>query len=83
MATRTKKQQTPDVYLDLVRQVPLRPIRSEEELDRAIAMVDSLIDRESLNQDEQDYLDVLGDLVEQYETKEHPIEPVSDAEMAP
>jgi HTH-type transcriptional regulator/antitoxin HigA len=79
MATRTKKQKAPDVYLKLVRRFPLRPIRSDEELDRAVAMVDSLIDRENLNQDEQDYLDVLSDLVERYETEVHPIAPVSDA----
>jgi HTH-type transcriptional regulator/antitoxin HigA len=81
MATRIKKQPKQDVYLDLVRRCPLRPIRSEEELDRAIAMVDFLIDQQSLNQDQQDYLDVLSDLVEQYETVAHAIEPVTDAEM--
>jgi HTH-type transcriptional regulator / antitoxin HigA len=70
-----------DRYLDLVREVPLRPIRSEDELDRAIAMIDSLIDRDGLTTDEDDYLDVLGDLVEKYETAHHPIAPVSDAEM--
>ena len=37
--------------------------------------------RSELNQDEQDYLDVLSDLVERYESEHHPIAPVSDAEM--
>jgi HTH-type transcriptional regulator/antitoxin HigA len=70
-----------DLYLELVRRLPLRPIRSEDELDRAIAMVNSLIDRDELALEEEDYLDVLGDLVEKYETEHHPMPPVSDAEM--
>ena len=70
-----------DRYLELIRQLPLRPIRSEEELDIAIAMVDSLIDRDELTSDEDDYLDVLSDLVRKYETEHHPMPPVSDAEM--
>jgi HTH-type transcriptional regulator/antitoxin HigA len=70
-----------DLYLELVRRFPLRPIRSEEELDRAIAVIDSLIDRDELSPDEQDYLDILGDIVERYETEHHPLPPVSDAEM--
>jgi HTH-type transcriptional regulator/antitoxin HigA len=70
-----------DLYLELVRQFPLRPIRSEDELDRAIAIIDSLIDRDDLSPDEQDYLDVLGDITEKYETEHHPLPPVSDAEM--
>src|SRR5262245_11489151 len=81
MATRTTAGQKRDAYLELIFQVPLRPIRSDTELDRAIAMVDSLIDRDDLGQDEQDYLDVLSDIVERYESEEHPIAPVSDAEM--
>src|SRR5438046_400745 len=70
-----------DQYLELVRQFPLRPIRSDAELDRAIAVVNSLVDREELTTDEDDYLEVLGDLVEKYETEHHPIPPVSDADM--
>jgi HTH-type transcriptional regulator/antitoxin HigA len=61
--------------------VPLRPIRSKAALDRAIALVDELLDRGNLGRDEQDYLDVLSDLIERYEAEEHPIAPVSDAQM--
>jgi HTH-type transcriptional regulator / antitoxin HigA len=60
-------------YMKLIRKFPLRPIRSEEELDRAIAMVDALGARiEGLTGDERDYLDVLADLVEKYETDHYP-----------
>ena len=81
MTTRTRKTQKRDAYLELVLQVPLRHIRSDEELDRAIAMVDSLLDRGDLAPGEQDYLDVLSDIIEVYETNEHPIAPVSDGAM--
>jgi HTH-type transcriptional regulator/antitoxin HigA len=70
-----------DRYFELVRQFPLRPIRSEAELDRAIELIDSLVDRDDLDRDESDYLDVLGDLVEKYEGQEHPMAPASDAEI--
>ena len=30
-------------YFDLVREFPLRPIRSDRELDRAIAVIDRLL----------------------------------------
>jgi HTH-type transcriptional regulator/antitoxin HigA len=70
-----------DRYLALIRQFPLRPICSEFELDRAIAVIDSLVDRGDLDRDESDYLDVLGDLVEKYEGQAHPMAPASDAEI--
>jgi len=70
-----------DLYLQLVQRVPLRPIRSDDELDRAIAMVNELIDRDDLVVDERDYLDVLSDLIERYELEAHPMEPVTDAVM--
>jgi HTH-type transcriptional regulator/antitoxin HigA len=50
-------------------------------LNRAIAVIDSLIDRGNLDQGESDYLDVLSDLVERHEEEHHPIEPASDAAM--
>lgn len=84
MATRRGKGATVEVspaYLKLVRAFPLRPIRTEAELDRAIEVVNSLLDRDDLAPAEADYLDVLGDLVERYETEQHPVEDVSDADM--
>ena len=44
-------------------------------------MIDSLIDRERLEPEEQDYLDVLADQVEKYETGRHPLPAVSEADM--
>jgi HTH-type transcriptional regulator / antitoxin HigA len=70
-----------DRYLDLIRSFPLRPIRTDEELDQAVAVIDSLIDRDLLRLDEQDYLDVLADQVERYETERHPLPAVSEVDM--
>jgi HTH-type transcriptional regulator/antitoxin HigA len=70
-----------DTYLRLIYRFPLRPIRTDGELDQAIQVIDSLIDREHLDPGEQDYLDVLSDLVHHYETEVHPIPAVSDAQM--
>ncbi len=70
-----------DRYLELVQQVPLRPIRSEVELDRAIAMVDALLDQTRRNSDEEDYLDVLSDLVEKYEDEHEPMPSGSGADL--
>ena len=68
-------------YLKLVRIFPLRPLRSDKELNNAIKMIDSLIIRGDLDTGEQDYLDILTDIVEKYEAEEHPMPPVSDADM--
>ena len=78
---RTIPRGTDDTYLDLIRALPLRPLRSETELDRAIAVIDSLIERDDLDSGEEDYLDVLGDLVHKYEAEHDPIQPVPDADM--
>jgi HTH-type transcriptional regulator/antitoxin HigA len=70
-----------DRYLELVRRFPLRPLQTDADLDAAVAVIDSLIDQETLSAPEQDYLDVLGDLVEAYEAEAVQIKPVGDAEM--
>lgn len=83
MKTQAKKGQM-DRYLALVRRFPLRPIRSEAELDEAIAVLDGLLDRldrRPWNRDEKDYVDVLGDLIGRFESVHMPIEPLPDAAM--
>jgi HTH-type transcriptional regulator/antitoxin HigA len=64
---------TADRYLELVRRFPLRPIRDDSTLDAATAMIDELLRIPELTPEEDDYLDVLGDLVEKYEEQAHPI----------
>jgi HTH-type transcriptional regulator / antitoxin HigA len=81
MTTATGRGKKKDLYLELVLHFPLRPIRSDKDLNAAVKMVDSLLDRKDLALEEADYLEVLGDLIEQYESEAHPIAPVSDVEM--
>ena len=39
---------TEDQYLNLVRKFPLRPLRTEADLESAIGVIDTLIDRPAL-----------------------------------
>lgn len=53
--------------IELVHRLPLRPIQSDNGLDAAVAMIDTLLDRPKLTPNEDDYLEVLSQLVESYE----------------
>jgi HTH-type transcriptional regulator / antitoxin HigA len=61
-------------YSELIVEFPLRPIRSERQLDQAARLAFRLASRERLTRGEQDYLDVLTHLIEVYESEHHPIE---------
>lgn len=63
-----------DRYLELVRQFPLRPIRTKRDYSAAVKVMEKLAiqGEESLNKDELDYLDVLTDLVETYDSEHFP-----------
>jgi HTH-type transcriptional regulator / antitoxin HigA len=81
ITTRRARTRPSARYLALVRAFPLRPIRSEPDLDRAAGVIDKLLDRPALGQDERDYLDVLSSLVEQFEESRHPIAAAPDADL--
>jgi HTH-type transcriptional regulator/antitoxin HigA len=72
---------TDPAYLALIRRFPLRPLRTDAELDAASEMVDELTGRDDLSPAESDYLDVLGDLVEKYEDEHVEMPHVSDGTM--
>jgi HTH-type transcriptional regulator/antitoxin HigA len=59
-------------YFELVKQFPLIHIRDSAHLDSAEKMMRRLLKME-LDEGEQEYLDVLTDLIEKYETKHEPI----------
>ena len=67
-------------YLALVRAYPIHPIQSDDDLDHAIAMVDSLLCR-LLDKDEQGYLEVLSHEIERYEAVAYPMPNVSEGAM--
>jgi HTH-type transcriptional regulator/antitoxin HigA len=65
--TKAKPGRSSGEYLALLRAFPPRPIRDDDEHRRAVAVVNGLLDRPSLTPDEEDYLDVLGLLIADYE----------------
>jgi HTH-type transcriptional regulator/antitoxin HigA len=62
-------------YLNLVRQFPLRPIRSKRDLERALKIAGQLAAYEegTLPRGEQDYLDAITVFIEEYQRR-HPID---------
>jgi HTH-type transcriptional regulator/antitoxin HigA len=62
-------------YLKLIYQFPLRPIRNKRELSRAMKIAGHLAtyDEGSLVRGEQDYLDALTVLIEDFQRK-HPVD---------
>lgn len=68
-------------YIELLKSFPPRPVTSEEELLATQEVIDSLIDQGELTPDEQDYLNVLGTLVYEYEQKYHSIPDIRGVEL--
>ncbi len=58
---------TKDRYIELLKQFPPRPIKSEEELEAMQEIVNQLLDKPELTEEESDYLDVLGMIIYEYE----------------
>ncbi|NEQ68866.1 MAG: transcriptional regulator [Symploca sp. SIO2D2] len=56
-------------YLNLITNFPPRPITNDAELIANQQMINSILDKNHINQDDQDYLRVLGMLVYEYEEK--------------
>ncbi|WP_235115652.1 helix-turn-helix domain-containing protein [Desmonostoc muscorum] len=69
------------MYIELLKSFPPRPITSEEEFLATQKVIDSLIDKGQLTLDEQDYLNVLGTLVYEYEQKYHSIPDIHGVEL--
>ena len=80
MAVKTAKRSLPDAYFDLVRQFPLIHIRDSAHLASAETMLRRLLEKE-LDEGEQEYLDVLTDLIEKYEADHEPIPDASEADV--
>lgn len=62
-------------YLNLIRQFPLRSLRTKRELSQALKISGRLatFDEGTLSRGEQDYLDALMVLIEDYQRR-HPVE---------
>lgn len=68
-------------YLELLNLFQPRPIKTEEEYYKMQKVIDSLIDQEQLNQDERDYLNLLGSLIAEYEAKHNPLPQLTGIEL--
>lgn len=67
-------------YLNLVIEFPLIPIRDDAHLVRAAGVLDRLL-QQDLDRGQQDYLEVLTDLVEKYEEENVPIPNASESDV--
>jgi antitoxin component HigA of HigAB toxin-antitoxin module len=61
-------------WLDLASDFSLRPVSSETAHDKAVKIILSLSSLERMNKAQQDYFDVLTDLVDKYESAHHAID---------
>jgi HTH-type transcriptional regulator/antitoxin HigA len=67
--------------MELIARFPLRPLRSDRDLERAEKIAGALAIRDDLTDGERDYLDVLTDTIENYETTHYPVQEVSGVEL--
>ena len=73
---REKRSTTPPAsYIALCREWPLRPIRSEADYDRAVAVLERLVVRREVDLDagERDYLEMLELAIERYDHEHYPV----------
>ena len=64
-----RSQPCPDDYLELVKRLPLRPIRTEAEYDAAAALLDTLVLRADLSDGQRDYVEALSLFIEDYDRR--------------
>src|ERR1035437_591155 len=72
---KTAKHSLNDSYLELVKQFPLIPIKSEAHYDEAVSFLKKLAIRDEgdLGEGESSYLEALTLFVEDYQNKHHQI----------
>lgn len=69
-------------YEALIQQFPPRPIHNHEQLNAVQQRVDALIDLErELTDDEEDYLNILGTMIWEYEQTLEPIPDIHGVEL--
>jgi len=68
-----KSKRAPRAYAALVALFPLRPLHDEVDYDNALEIAESLVGLADATEDQADYLDVLTDIIQKYETRHHAI----------
>jgi HTH-type transcriptional regulator / antitoxin HigA len=82
VATKTSSEM-PGTYVGLIREFPLRPIRSSADLRKATQIMDRLAVLDRPSKDQADYLEVLTGLIESHEQRSRQIDwPVPDPIVA-
>ncbi|QIW15545.1 transcriptional regulator [Pasteurellaceae bacterium RH1A] len=58
----------------------IKPIKTEEDYQKALQIIEPYFDRENLSEDEADYFEVMLTLIEKYEARHFPIDPPNPIE---
>ena len=68
-------------YIELLKKIPPRPIKSEADLLTVQKVIDELIDSKEITPEKQDYINILGMLVYEYEEKQISTPDLSGVEL--
>ncbi|NEP02132.1 MAG: transcriptional regulator [Symploca sp. SIO2E9] len=68
-------------YIQLLTSFPPRTIKSEKDFDKTQAVIDTLLDKEELTEEEEDYLDLLGMLIHEYESEQELVPDIYGVEL--
>ena len=68
-------------YIALLTSFPPRPIKDEEDFEKIQTVVDSLLDKGELTESEEDYLNLLGILIHEYESKQDLVPDIYGVEL--
>ena len=68
-----KSKSMPAGYAELVALFPLRPLHDEVDYDNALEVAEALVGSINPSEDQADYLDVLTDIIQKYESRRHNI----------
>jgi HTH-type transcriptional regulator / antitoxin HigA len=72
-ATRNRRPAAATTYRELMAAFPLRPLHDEVDYDNALEAARQLVGLVDLTEDQADYLDLLTDVIQKYETQHHAI----------
>jgi HTH-type transcriptional regulator/antitoxin HigA len=68
-----KHKPMPATYAELSALFPLRLLRDEVDYDDALEVAEALVGSVDLTEDQADYLDVLSDIIQKYESRRHAV----------
>lgn len=68
-------------YVEMLTTFPPRPIKSVIECDKLQDVIDQLLDERQLSEEQQDYLNLLGLLMEDYEAKNFPVSDIYGVDL--